>query len=84
MSKGDVMSRKDIILKLQEIFIKVFKTGVTIEDSTSAMDIDNWDSLNHISLLAAIEEEFSIKFTIKEMRSIFKVGDLLDIIESKK
>ena len=50
---------------------------------TSSDQIEEWDSLNHIILLSAIQEEFLIKIGLEEMLLLNNVGDLIDIIQKK-
>ena len=51
------MSREEIYERLNEVFQDVFgDDGITVTDQTTAVDIDGWDSLRHITLLAAIED----------------------------
>ena len=62
------MNRKEIYERLNEVFQDVFgDDDITVNDETTAADIDGWDSLRHISLLAAIEDEFDIEFDIDEL-----------------
>ena len=70
--------------RLQDIFRDVFDDdGLTINDSTTSSDIEDWDSLAHIQLITAIEKEFGIKFTLKEAVSAENVGEFTELIESK-
>ena len=48
--------------------------------TTRAADIEDWDSLEHINLVAAVEEEFGMKFKMKEVSGMKNVGEMLDII----
>ena len=74
----------DIHERLQDIFRDVFDDdGLTINDSTTSSDIEDWDSLAHIQLITAIEKEFGIKFTLKEAVSAENVGEFTELIESK-
>ena len=43
-------------------------------------DIEGWDSLMHISLISAVEDEFDIKFSMKEVVNMENVGEMADII----
>ena len=56
------------------------KINVLIElsESTVAADIPEWDSLNHIYLVVAIEKQFKIKFTTHQIQSWQCVGDMLN------
>jgi Acyl carrier protein len=46
-------------------------------------DIDGWDSMAHVKLIAALEVHFRIKFATKELRSIKTVGDLGALLKSQ-
>lgn len=75
------MERSKIFEKLNEIFRDVFDDdSITITDSTSAKDIEDWDSLTHITLISEIEEEFGIKFAMKDVIGMQNVGEMVDII----
>ncbi len=68
---------------IKEIVSEVF--GVDEEDvtpDTSPETIDNWDSMNHLKLVTAIEEEFSINLTMDEVESITNVKTLMDVVQS--
>lgn len=45
-----------------------------------ADDIEDWDSLEQINLLTAIEKKFNIKFKLADVRNLKNVGDLLDLV----
>lgn len=75
------MSREEVYEKLTEIFKDVFyRDDITLTDTTSAADIAGWDSLMHITLIGAIEDEFDIKFAMKDMLEMKNVGDMVNII----
>ena len=48
--------------------------------ATCADDIEDWDSLEQINLLTAIEKKFNIKFKLSDVRGLKDVGDLLDLV----
>ncbi|MCQ2525002.1 MAG: acyl carrier protein [Lachnospiraceae bacterium] len=73
--------REEIYDQLTEIFRDVFDDdSIEINDNTSADDIDDWDSLMHITLIGTIEAEFGIKFPMKDVVGMKNVGDLVDRI----
>ena len=75
------MERSEIFEKLNEIFRDVFDDdSITVTDSTSAADIEDWDSLTHITLISEVEEEFGIKFVMKVVILMQNVGEIVDII----
>lgn len=76
------MSREAIYEKLTEVFADVFDNeDVEISDATTAADVEGWDSLSHISLIAAVEDEFGIKFDMKAIQGLKNVGEMVTIIE---
>lgn len=54
-----------------------------IDDSTTARDIEEWDSLSNVRLIVAVERSFSIRFTNAEIEAMGCVGDLVNAIEAK-
>ena len=78
------MERQEIFEKLNEIFCDVLDLDeVELTDETSADDIEEWDSLSHIQLIVAIEKEFKLKFTSKEIMSWKNVGEMVNCIITK-
>ncbi|MCF6325019.1 MAG: acyl carrier protein [Gammaproteobacteria bacterium] len=68
---------------LVEVVSEVF--GVDEDDitpETSPENLDNWDSMNHLKLVTAIEEEFSINLSMDEVEAIVDVKSLSDIVKS--
>lgn len=55
----------------------------TINDDSSPLTVDGWDSLAHISLISAIEETYSVDFTAAEMRKASSVGELRRLLSAK-
>ena len=78
------MTREEVFEKLNEVFREVFEDDdITVNDATTAADIDDWDSLEHINLVNAIEQEFEIKFSMDEIVTMKNVGEMVDIIMKK-
>jgi len=66
------------------VFRTVFKNEqLTIQPDYTANEVDGWDSLTHIVLIAEIEDKFAIKFKLKELNKMNNVGMMLEIIQSK-
>lgn len=75
------MDREKITERLTEVFCDVFDNeDITITDATTADDIEEWDSLEHISLIAAVEKTFKMRFTMKEVSGMKNVGEMIDIL----
>ena len=78
------MDRNDILAKVQDIFREELELEeLELTDETTADDVEGWDSLSHIQLVAALEEAFGIEFKSREILSWDNVGDLIDSIEKK-
>lgn len=78
------MDRNDILKKVEIIFKKELDLEeLVLTYETTADDVDEWDSLSHVQLVAAIEDAFSIKFKSREILSWENIGDLIDSIEKK-
>lgn len=75
------MTREEAYKRLNKVFQDVFDDE-TIEvcDATTADDIDEWDSFEHINLVVAIEEEFSFKIPMGKVVTMKNVGEMVDII----
>ncbi len=75
------MTREEVFEKINEVFRDVFEDDdITVNDATTAADIEDWDSLEHINLVNAIEQEFGIKFTMGQIVSMKNVGEMVDIV----
>ncbi len=78
------MTKNDIFDKVHEIFKDIFEDeDLLITNDTSSDSIEDWDSLNHINLVSAIEQEFKIKFTLNEIFALKNVGDMIDLMSVK-
>jgi acyl carrier protein len=78
------MTREEVLNGVQEIFRDIFdEDDMVIENSTSSGDVEDWDSLNHINLVSAIEKEFKIKFALEELMTLKDVGAMVDLMVDK-
>lgn len=78
------MTESSIIEKLQEVFRDVFEDKtLVINNETSAKDVDNWDSMNHILLITEIESQFEISFEMDDLIEMKSVGDIVATILRK-
>ena len=77
------MTREEILKKLEAVFRDVFDDeSIVLTDQTGPDDIDDWDSLAHISLIAAVENEFGIRFNIKTALPLKTAGEIADAVGS--
>lgn len=54
-----------------------------LKDETIAPEVPGWDSLNHINIILAVEEEFKVKFKSYELLRLKCVGDLQKLVNEK-
>lgn len=81
MREENKMTREQAFERLTNVFRKVFDDEeIVIDDLTTARDIEDWDSFEHINLICAVEDEFSFKVPMKDATSMQNVGDMVDII----
>lgn len=75
------MTREDVFEQLNQVFRDVFDDEeLVVDDSTTADDIEDWDSLEHINLMVAVEKQFGMKFNMGEVTTMKNVGEMVDII----
>lgn len=75
------MTREEVFEGLHEVFWDIFDDeDIRIEEGTTAKDIEDWDSLEHINLVVAVEKKFNMKFNMGEVNSMKNVGEMVDII----
>ena len=78
------MDTKMIYARLNKVFRDVFDDDdITVSPKTTANDIEDWDSLEHITLMSAVQREFKVKFTMGEIASMKNVGEMADIIAAR-
>lgn len=75
---------EEIYERLNAVFRDFFDDDdIELDEETTADDIDDWDSLNHITLMAAVEDEFGIRFTMGEVSGMKNVGEMAQIIKER-
>ncbi len=75
------MSREEVYERLNKVFQDVFDDEtIEVNDDTTADDIDEWDSFEHINLVVAVEEEFAFKIPMGKVVTMKNVGEMVDII----
>lgn len=76
------MTRTEINEKLNEVFAEVFDDDtITVSETTTVNDIEDWDSLAHLTLVSTVEEAFSIEFNLTEISKFKNVGEMMSSIE---
>ena len=74
----------EVYERLNEVFRDVFDDDtIEVSEDTTAADIEDWDSLNHITLIDAVESEFGVRFTMGEVSGMKNVGEMAQIIKER-
>jgi acyl carrier protein len=74
------IDKTEVLSRLQVIFDELFLDEVTVTPELSAKEVEEWDSLLHISLVVTVEERFGVKFRVGEVESTQNVGEFVDLI----
>ena len=78
------MTDQALFEQLQQIFRAVFeKPSLQLDLSATAHDIENWDSMAHVGLIAAIEEQFQVDFDLDELIEMNSVGAIITALSAK-
>ena len=78
------MTKEEILKIVNEIFVDVLDNpNIVIDLNTTANDVEDWDSLNHIQLVVAIEKRFNVRFKSNEIRNWENVNEMLESILAK-
>jgi acyl carrier protein len=80
----DRMGQEKIYDRLTRVFRNVFDDDSLVPTATmTAADVQDWDSVNHITLIVAVEEEFGVKFKTAEIEKMKNVGQMVDVLQAK-
>ena len=78
------MTHEAILETLNEIFQDIFDDdSLVITETTTANDVEDWDSIEHINLIDAVEKEFGMKFKMQEVSGMKNVGEMVQIIAER-
>lgn len=70
--------------RIYTIVSKIFKVPLNTIDETSSPDtIETWDSLQHLQLILALEEEFGVQFSVDEITAMQTVGSIAAILHER-
>jgi len=67
--------------EIREIFADIFQFGEDLHFHTSYDDVEKWDSLQHVALVAAVESAFAISLSMDEMMEIVSVSDIHTVLD---
>ena len=74
-----------IEVRIKNVMSAVFDIPVDqIKDNSSADTIESWDSLKHMNLVVALEEEFEIEFSDDEIIEMMNYPLMVAVVKNKK
>ena len=73
------------IKEFESLFKEILENeDIILTNDTTAQEIDEWDSINHIYLVVEIEKHYKIKFSSSEILQWKNVGEMIDSVKAKK
>jgi acyl carrier protein len=78
------MSPEEIYPKLQNVFDSVFDEPVKVRPDLTAKEVEEWDSLTHVTLIIAVEKAFGVKFMASEINGFKNVAEMVTRIVALK
>ena len=71
--------------RLKKVILKTLRLdNVELTEEMEASEVPGWDSLSHINVILAIEEEFEVRFKDAEIIRLKNIGELQKLIDSQK
>lgn len=78
------MDRNDVLKAVEVVAQDIFDDdGLVLTEQTSSEDVEEWDSLNHINLMSAVQQDLGISFSLAELMGLKNIGDLVSLSISK-
>lgn len=69
--------------QVRELMRQVFlEPALEVSRDTTAEDVEEWDSLMHVTLIHEIEAEFDVRFSAAQVTDLANVGELVDLIDA--
>ena len=73
-----------IEIRIKQVMSDVFNIDInSINDTSSPDNIENWDSLKHMNLIIALEEEFGVIFDDQEIVDSMNYALIVNILNFK-
>ncbi|PWH82414.1 acyl carrier protein [Algibacter marinivivus] len=78
------MNKEDILVIIRKSFVKILEhENFVLDDSTTAKDVDGWESITHLLIMNEVEKSFNIKFKLMDLMSMENVGDLINVVKKE-
>ncbi|MGB8402252.1 acyl carrier protein [Bradyrhizobium sp.] len=78
------MTRDEVLERLTDVFRSIIDDdSIILTDTTTADDIEEWDSLNQIKIILASEQVFGLKLNARKINVLKNVGEMVDYVLSE-
>lgn len=78
------MTEQEILERIQRLLREQLENDdIELLPATTANDVNGWDSLTHVQLISAIEKEFKIRLSSREIFKWNNVGEMVASVASK-
>lgn len=79
------MNRNEMLQAITQILRDILNNpDLKVNENTSAMNVERWDSLAHVNILMTVERTFGVRFSLGEIKQLRNVGEMMRLIEEKK
>jgi acyl carrier protein len=69
------------MLRVEEIIVRVFGAdAAALDDASSPETVEGWDSMGHLNLVAALEQEFGVSIDIGDVMEMVSVKMIREIL----
>lgn len=79
------MNRNEMLQAITQILRDILNNpGLEVNENTSAVNVERWDSLAHVNILMTVERTFGVRFSLGEIKQLRNVGEMMRLIDEKK
>jgi acyl carrier protein len=76
--------KEPILIQVQKLAADLFDISLTdISPQTSPQNLEKWDSLQHLNLVLALEQQFSVQFLPEEIEQMSSIGRVAELVKAK-
>ncbi|WP_298499413.1 acyl carrier protein [uncultured Algibacter sp.] len=78
------MNKEEILTIIRKSFIRVLEhDNFQLNETTTAKDVDGWESITHLLIMNDIEKSFDIKFKLMDLMAMENIGDLINTVKKE-
>jgi acyl carrier protein len=72
--------KEEIVNRVRTVMSEVFKCDVSEHENLVRSQTEQWDSLKHLELILALEDEFKIRFSAEQAANMDSLEDIVNIL----